>query len=50
MQKTVGKHLDQNSVSELRSTDSKHQSCKHRSNLKRNIDFIRFEQRRITQT
>ena len=50
MQKTLGKHLDQNSVSELRSTDSKHQSCKHRSKLKRKIDFIRFEQRRITQT
>ena len=52
MQKTVGKHLDQNSVSELRSADNKHRSCKHRSKLKGNyiIDFIRFEQRLITQT
>ena len=50
MQKTVRKHLDQNSVSELGSTNSKHQSCKRRNKIKRNIDFIRFEQRRITQT
>lgn len=50
MQKTVRKHLDQNSVSELGSTNSKHQSCKRRNKIKRNIDLIRFEQRRITQT